>query len=581
LHQLFWAERDLDCDDCRFLIKPGHAIGQRRLELTTKLATIASANFCGGYETSMPGSSLPPLLMFALGFSTVLSALSLPAQSPEATTRLVIVDIKNSTGPVDRFFDLSVGSDFPGTLIRDDSQAQLKLTVDELGFRYIRFHAIFHDVLGTVRIEDGKTVYNWSKIDQLYDDLLARQIRPFVELGFTPKALATSQNSIFYWDGNTSHPKPEGWRDLVDAFIRHVEERYGKDEVRTWFFEVWNEPNLSGFWEGADQKAYFELYDLTAKTIKSVDPALRVGGPSTAGAAWVPEFLAHVKQSGAAVDFVTTHTYGVQGGFLDEEGKADTKLDPSPDAILGDIRRVRKEISASPYPNLPLYFTEWSTSYTPRDAVHDSYISAPYILTKLKASQGLLQGMSYWTYTDLFEEPGPPTAAFQGGFGLLNPQGIRKPAFFAYKYLHAVKGNEIPIQDAQVIAAAENGGVSAVIWDFQQPQQKVSNRPFYSRLVPAAPAPSVELSVSHLKGGNYKLTVHRTGYRANDAYSAYIDMGAPKDLSPAQLDQLRNLTRDIPETDRVTQVGTNGAFEFSVPMHSNDVVLVTLEKLAK
>jgi xylan 1,4-beta-xylosidase len=236
------------------------------------------------------------------------------------------VNLKDSTGPVDRFFDLSVGSDFPGTLIRDDSQAQLKLTADELGFRYIRFHAIFHDVLGTVRIEDGKTVYNWSKIDLLYDDLLARHIRPFVELGFTPKALATSQNSVFYWNGNTSHPKPEAWRDLVDAFIKHIEERYGRDEVRTWFFEVWNEPNLSGFWEGGDQKAYFELYDLTAKTVKSIDPALRVGGPSTAGAAWVPEFLAHVKQSGAAVDFVSTHTYGVQGGFLDEQGKSDTKL---------------------------------------------------------------------------------------------------------------------------------------------------------------------------------------------------------------------------------------------------------------
>src|ERR1035438_1927071 len=168
-----------------------------------------------------------------------------------------------------------------------------------------------------------------------------------------------------------------------------------------------------------------------------------------------------------------------------------------------------------------------------------------------------------------------------GGFGLLNREGIRNPACFAYKYLHAVQGNEIPVKDAQVIAAAESGGVSAVIWEFQQPQQKVSNRPFYSRLVPATSAPSVEVSVSHLKPGSYRLKVRRTGYRANDAYSAYIDMGAPKDLSPAQLDQLRNLTRDIPETDRVTQVGTNGAFQFSVPMHSNDVVLVTLEKLGK
>src|SRR4051812_34627249 len=349
-------------------------------------------------------SSVPrQFSLVLLGFSVVVSSLSLAAQSSQTASRRIVADVKHSTGPVDRFFDLSVGSDFPGTLIRDDSQAQLKVVADELGFRYIRFHAIFHDVLGTVKVENGKTVYDWSKVDRLYDDLLARHIKPFVELGFTPKAMATSQNSIFYWQGNTSHPKPDAWRDLVDAFIRRVEARYGRDEVRTWFFEVWNEPNLSGFWEGGDQKAYFDLYDLTAKTIKSVDPALRVGGPSTAGAAWVPEFLAHVKASGAPVDFITTHTYGVDGGFLDEEGKGDTKLSPSPTAIVGDVRKVRGEIAASYLPKLPLYFTEWSTSYTPRDPVHDSYVSAAYILSKLKGSEGQLQGMSYWTYSDLFE----------------------------------------------------------------------------------------------------------------------------------------------------------------------------------
>ena len=519
------------------------------------------------------------LSILAIGFFVASSASSLAAQSQQAPSRTIVANLKNSAGPVDRFFDLSVGSDYPGTLIRDDSQAQLKLAVDELGFRYIRFHAIFHDVLGPVRIEAGKTVYNWSKIDQLYDDLLARNIRPFVELGFTPSALATSENSIFYWKGNTSHPKPDGWHDLVDAFIRHIEQRYGTDEVRTWYFEVWNEPNLSGFWEGGDQKAYFELYDLTAKTIKSIDPALRVGGPSTAGAAWVPEFLAHEKQSGAPVDFVTTHTYGVQGGFLDENGKSDTKLDPSPEAIVGDVRRVRGQISASPFPGLPLYFTEWSTSYTPRDSVHDSYISAPYILTKLKASQGLLQGMSYWTYTDLFEEPGPPTAPFQGGFGLLNPQGIRKPAYFAYKYLHALQGESLTTTDPQAMLATHNGNIAAVIWDFEQPDQKVSNRPFYTRPIPNRAAAPVQLQVTHLvPNADYRLEIHRTGYHANDAYSAYIEMGSPRELTAAQIAQLNELTRDLPEIDKLVRIGPDGTVMFSISMNSNDIVLVKLER---
>jgi xylan 1,4-beta-xylosidase len=289
------------------------------------------------------------LCIFMLGFVAVSFASLACAQVNQNSLREVAANVKDPRGPVDRFFDFSVGSDYPGTLIWDDSQAQLKLVTGELGFRYIRFHAIFHDALGTVRVENGKTLYDWAKIDQLYDDLLAQHIKPFVELGFTPKTLATSQNSIFYWHGNTSHPKLDGW---------------------------------------GDQKAYFDLYDLTARTIKTVDPKLRVGGPSTAGPAWVPEFLAHVKLSGAPVDFVTTHTYGVQGGFLDEDGKSDTKLDPSPDAIIADVRHVREQISASAFPRLPLYFTEWSTSYTPRDSVHDAYISAPYILKQAKSQPG-------------------------------------------------------------------------------------------------------------------------------------------------------------------------------------------------
>jgi xylan 1,4-beta-xylosidase len=495
-----------------------------------------------------------------------------------ALVRSIDVNVRQTTGPVDRFFDLSVGSDYPGTLLRDDGQAQLKVVSDELGFRYIRFHAIFHDVLGTVKLENGKLVYDWTKIDQLYDDLLSRHVKPFVELGFTPKALATSQNSIFYWQGNTSHPRPEAWRDLINVFVHHIESRYGQEEVHSWFFEVWNEPNLSGFWENADQKAYFELYDSTAKTMKAIDPELKVGGPSTAGAAWVPEFLAHVKMSGAAVDFVTTHTYGVQGGFLDEDGKSDTKLDPSTDAIIGDVRHVREQISASPYPGLPLYFTEWSTSYTPRDSVHDSYISAPYILTKLKGSQGLLQGMSYWTYTDLFEEPGPPTEAFQGGFGLLNPQGIRKPAFFAYKYLHALQGDSLRTTDPQTMLAIQGGNVAALVWDFEQPAQKVSNRSFYTKLIPNRAAEPAELRITHLAPDEtYRLEVHRTGYHANDAYSAFIEMGSPKVLDAEQIAHLKELTRDLPETDKAVRSGSDGTIEFSVPMRSNDIVLIELK----
>ncbi len=498
------------------------------------------------------------------------------------SARSIEVDVARATKPLDRFFDLSVGSDYSGTLIRDDAQRQLKPAVDELGFRYIRFHAIFHDALGTVKQgPDGKITYDWTGIDKLYDNLLAKRIKPFVELGFTPQALKTSENKIFWWNGNTSHPRPEAWHDLIAAFVTHLEQRYGKAEVRSWFFEVWNEPNLAGFWEKADQQAYFQLYENSARTIKAIDPELRVGGPSTAGAAWVPELLSFAAARNVPIDFVTTHTYGVEGGFLDEEGKDDNKLSMNPDSVVGDVRKVREQIGKSKFPKLPLYFTEWSTSYNPRDPVHDSYISAAYILEKLKGSKGLLQGMSYWTYTDIFYEPGPPNGPFHGGFGLMTTDGVRKPAWFAYKYLHALTGKEVPTTDPQSWAASDGKRAAAIVWDWRLPDQKTSNRPYYTKLHPSGPAAPVTIRFAHLEPGSYRLEVRRTGFQHNDPQSAWIEMNKPTQLSAPQLAKLQMLTRDLPERNITVRVATAGNYSLNLPMNSHDVVLVTMERIGR
>ncbi len=512
----------------------------------------------------------------------LLGAAALPLMTPAlaAPMRRIELDLRQSTQPLDRFFDHCVGADFPGTLLRDDSLAQLKTAVDELDFRYLRFHAIFHDVLKTVtRDAAGQLVFDFRGIDKLYDAMLARRIKPFIELGFTPLALKTSDQKIFYWSGNTSHPEPTGWAALIDAFTRHLLQRYGAREVRSWYFEVWNEPNLDGFWERADQHAYFELYSRTAKTIKAIDPSLRIGGPSTAGAAWVPEFLAHAKATATAVDFITTHTYGVDHGYLDEYGVEDRMLSPSPDAIVGDVRRVREQIEASHRPGLPLFFTEWSSSYNPRDLVHDSYMSAPYVLGKLKRTQGLAQHMSYWVYSDLFEEPGPPDAPFHGGFGMMTREGIRKPVWFAYKYLAQLKGKEIPSSDADSWAATEGRDVRLLLWDWRDPEQKVSNRSFFGKPQPAKALGSTQVELRHLLPGRYRLRQQRTGYLANDAHTAYLQMGSPKQLDAQQLARLQALTKDKPEIDKVLRVTASGSLTLDLKLRSHDVVLLSLQRL--
>ncbi|HVJ03468.1 MAG TPA: beta-xylosidase, partial [Sphingomonas sp.] len=279
--------------------------------------------------------------------------------------------------------------------------------------------------------------------------------------------------------------------------------------------------------------------------------------------------------------FVATHTYGVDGGFLDEKGQDDNRLSTNPDAITGDVRRVREQIAASKFPDLPLFFTEWSASYNPRDPVHDSYISAAYILTKLKATRGLAQGMSYWTFSDLFEEAGPPPTPFHGGFGLINREGIRKPAFFAYKYLNLLRGREIPVADAQSWTSTGDGRTAVLLWDWQQPKQELSNRPFFTRVLPAQETRPAELRFAGLAPGSYRVTVRRTGFKANDAHTRYLEMGSPTSLSPAQLDELQKLTRDLPESNTTIGVGKAGSHVLRVPMRTNDVAFVLLEPIGR
>jgi xylan 1,4-beta-xylosidase len=246
------------------------------------------------------------------------------------------------------------------------------------------------------------------------------------------------------------------------------------------------------------------------------------------------------------------------------------------------VRRVRKEIEASHLPGLPLFFTEWSTSYNPRDLVHDSYMSAPYVLTKLKQSQGVAQHMSYWVYSDLFEEPGPPDAPFHGGFGLMTREGIRKPTWFAYKYLAALaklNGKEVPSQDEFSWAATDGQQVQALIWDWRNTDQKVSNRSFFGKPQPAKDVGSTTVELRHLPPGRYRLTQQRTGYEVNDAHTAYLKMGSPKNLDAKQLEQLQALTTDKPEVQRELRVGANGAATVTLKLRSHDVVLLSLQKV--
>ncbi|HEY4325019.1 MAG TPA: glycoside hydrolase [Mucilaginibacter sp.] len=499
----------------------------------------------------------------------------------QTNNRSINIDVAKVQCPLNTFFNECVGAGRANEGLRADWQHQLRYAKEQLGFRYIRMHGLLHDDMG-VYFEDkqGNPTYNWQYIDVLYDSLLSIGIRPFVEFGFMPKALASGTRTVFWWTANVSPPKDyDKWGNLIKALVQHWTERYGEAELKHWYFEVWNEPNLSFFWSGT-QADYFHLYNVTANAVKSVSKDYRVGGPATAEHAWIPELINYCVQNKVPMDFASTHTYGIDKGAFDATGVT-TYLSKRDSSVWGSVVGSRKEIQQSPMPKLELHYTEWSASYTPNDPIHDSYHEAAYVLEKLKKTGDAANSMSYWTFTDIFEENGPRTTPFHGGFGLINYQGINKPAFYAYQFLNRLGNQQLQNTDAASWACKDaKGNVQVLLWDFTNthPGDSVSNQVYYKRNLPSKSKGKITISCSNLAAGKYELRVYKTGYRVNDPYTAYFDIGSPGQLTRQQVQAIKQKNNGEPIISKTITIDGSKSFSEQYDLRENDVLFVTLNK---
>ena len=525
------------------------------------------------------------LLLIVLGclYETSAFAQSNTSDKSILQERIINLDFNKIEGNFNTMFKECIGAGRANEGLRADWQQQLAYVKKECDFKYIRMHGLLTDDMGIYREDkNGNPEYNYQYIDVLYDYILSIGMKPFVELGFMPEALASGRQTIFWWRGNVTPPKDyQKWGEFIRNLTLHFTERYGADEVKTWYFEVWNEPNLNFFWSGT-QEEYFKLYKFTVQAIKSVNKAYRVGGPATAGAAWEPEMIEFCAKNVLPLDFISTHSYGVKQGYLDEFGNAGTILDKNPMNVSGDILQTRKEIASSSMPNLELHYTEWSSSYTPTDPIHDSYHQAAYVLEKIKQVGNAATSMSYWVFTDIFEEAGPRFTPFHGGFGLLNYQAINKPAFYSFKFMNMLGNTELVNADSSSWACKNTkGGLQVLFWDFTftHPGDSVNDQVYYIRDLPAKSKGKVKVIISGIPDGSYTLETYKVGYRVNDPYSSYLAMNRPHQLTKQQVEQIKKLNDGSPVSNEIIKMKSGIAFIKELDIRENDVFLLNLIKL--
>lgn len=505
------------------------------------------------------------------------------ANAQNDTNRKISINLQQEKGKLNTMFKECIGAGRANEGLRADWQQQLKIAKQDCDFKYLRMHGLLTDDMAVYKEDrQGNPVYNYQYIDVLYDYILEIGMKPFVELGFMPSALASGSQTIFWWKGNVTPPKDyDKWQALIRNLVQHWTDRYGEEEVKTWYFEVWNEPNLApGFWTGT-QEDYFKLYQYAASGVKSVNSEYRVGGPATAGAAWEPEMIEFCEENNVPLDFISTHSYGVDVGFLDEFGGTGTRLSKNDWSVSQDVIQSRKEISESTKPNLELHYTEWSSSYTPADPLHDSYHEAAYILSKIKQIGTAANSMSYWVFTDIFEEPGPRFTPFHGGFGLMNTQGIKKPAYHAYALMNKLGETELENSDSESWACKEEeSNFQLLFWDYTHTlPDSVNNQDYYVQNLPAEKKGVVSVDVSGIPQGNYQLEIYKIGYQSNDPYTLYFELGKPAQLTKKQVAFMKSTSNGAPETSELIKIGSDGNFNREVLLHENEVYMLSFKKL--
>ncbi len=465
---------------------------------------------------------LRPSILILIAALALLAARS-GAQTPQAT-EVITINEKTPSQPFPHFWEQMFGSGRAILSLRESYRQDLRDTERITGFRYVRFHGILNDEVG-VYTEDkaGNPVYNFSYVDQIYDGLLANHVKPFVELSFMPNALAAKQIlHPFWYKPDVSPPKDwEKWDALITAFAVHLIDRYGIDEVASWYFEVWNEPNLD-FWAGDPKQAtYWQLYDHTARALKKVNPRLRVGGPATAQAAWVTAFIEHCVENRVPVDFVSTHVYGndrAQDIFGTDETIPREKM------VCRAVGRVHGEIKSSSLPDLPLIWSEFNASYMNEPEVTDSIYMAPWLADTVRQCDGLVDMMSYWTFSDVFEEQGVVKTPFYGGYGLIAEDGIHKPAYEAFELLHKLGERRIPTDSDDVLLTRRSDGtIVAALWNNTPPGQTGSPKKFTLRI----------------ENGIHHASIWRVDEAHAQVRSAYEAMGHPSYPTEDRIRQLR------------------------------------------
>lgn len=429
-------------------------------------------------------------------------------------TIVLNADARAAAKPLRHFWSAAAEGGTASQALRATWQDQWHVAAAECGFAAVKLGGLFDPAVRTYRSEGGQDRMDFAALDDLFDRLLAENTHPALRVDLPAPVVAAGRIGPF-----------------VTRFAHHYEDRYGSPELRLWSFEI-GPPAVGD---------YIAAYRSAAAALKAADPQLRVGGPL--------ESLTGI--TGAPVDFVTARYFPPVGAPAD--------------AVAAELRRLKALVAAGSFPRAQLELTGWSSPASAVDFIHDSLPAAAWILRNTLELGDDSDGVRYGAFSDQAEGEGAASGVFHGGPGLMNAQGVVKPAFHAYRYLNAL-GDELLTAAPGGIATRRKSSGRVVLLAYNVPAEQATAWPAAAdlaaadRLAGQGTARPLSISLSGLRPGG-QILIEMLDLTHGNASEAWERMGAPAEPTRPALAVLQSGAREMRLEYR--QADELGRFTFS------------------
>jgi xylan 1,4-beta-xylosidase len=520
--------------------------------------------------------------------------------SPELSVneKKISVDLSREKGRLNKAWQklINIGSAF--TVLDNKVQDQIKEMQGEIGFEYLRFEGIFNDELEVCKEAPSSGIYyNWKMVDKVLDFVLSVKLKPFICLSFMPRALARTQKKVFYYKAYASPPKQmEKWLHLVHEFIVHCINRYGFEQVSSWYFQIWHEFSFNNVhWDGADEE-YWEFYRLTAEEIKAVSPVLKVGPAAENyyyGIYKTEEFLRYCWEQKAPIDFYCADIYHNQianthalnfnkNEFFDDKLIFNIRFSLFDKMhTINTIRRTQQLISVYFLDKLDFFVVRWNISWDVKELIHDTAFMAPNIIDNVLKTHEYVAGMGFLSLSDILSEWPIDYGPFYGGSGLFNTEGIKKSSYYAFLLLSKLGGKLVDAGDDYIVTTQDEE-IQILIYNYAYLDQiymsgnhsAISEKNRYDVFQEKSML-QVEITLKGIFGA-YKLVRHYLNRDNGSAYDEWLKMGHPQEMTDEEIAYLKR--KAYPQM--VTEVfDCEGEYRLKTQIPPHGVELIQLRRI--